>query len=186
MFVISNCARLNELLTISAKYATYHDSVFNKHKSVCLYFKPMHFKIKHVNSIYLNGVKINIDSHCKYLGHIVSDDLSHNRDINKQLRSLYSRSNMLLQTFGACLPNEHLFMTYCGSMYTIQLWCRYTKKQYKKIIVAYNNVFANSLDIIEILVQVVCLLRAEWILLMYMLTEWCIVSEKESTTLKTI
>ncbi len=26
-------------------------------------------------------------------------------------------------------------------MNTIQLWCRYTKKQYKKIIVAYNNVF---------------------------------------------
>ncbi len=50
---------------------------------------------------------------------------------------------MLLQTFGACLPNvkQHLFMTYCGSMYTIQLWCRYTKKQYKKTIVAYNNVF---------------------------------------------
>ncbi len=74
-------------------------------------------------------------------------------------------------------------MTCCGSMYTIHLWCRYTKKQYKKIIVAYNNV---SLDMIDIVVQVVCLLRAEWILLMYILGEWCIVSEKESTTLKTI
>ncbi len=36
-------------------------------------------------------------------------------------------------------------MTYCGSVYTIQLWCRYTKKQYKKIIVAYNNVFLKFL-----------------------------------------
>ncbi len=89
----------------------------------------MHFKIKPVNSIYLNGVRIMIDSHCKYLGHIVSDELSDNRDINRQLRSL---SNMLLLTFGVCLPNvkQHLFMTYCGSMYTIQLWYRYTKKQY--------------------------------------------------------
>ncbi len=54
---------------------------------------------------------------------------------------------MLLQTFGACLPNvkHHLFITYCGSMYPIQLWCRYTKKQYKKIIVAYNNVFRKFL-----------------------------------------
>ncbi len=134
---------LNELLSISAKYATYHDIVFNEHKSVCLYFKSMHFKIKPVNSIYLNGVRIKIDSHCKYLGHIVSDDLSDNMDINKQLRSLYSRSNMLLRTSGECLPNvkQHLFLTYCGSMYTIQLWCGYTKKQYKKIIVAHNNVF---------------------------------------------
>ncbi len=62
---------------------------------MCLYFKPMHFKIKPVNSIYLNGVRIKIDSHCKYLGHIVSVDLSANRDINKQLRSLHSKSYML-------------------------------------------------------------------------------------------
>ncbi len=41
---------------------------------VCLYFKSMHFNIKPVNSIYLNDVMIKIDSHCKYLGHIVSDD----------------------------------------------------------------------------------------------------------------
>ncbi len=62
-------------------------------------------------------------------------------------------------------------MTYYGSMYIIQLWCRYTKKQYKKIIIAYNNVFRNSLDMIDIVVQVVYLLRAEWIVLMYVLEE---------------
>ncbi len=45
--------------------------------------------------------------------------------------------------------------------------------------------FTNSLDMIDIVVQVVCLLRAEWIVLMYMLEEWCTVSKKESTTLKT-
>ncbi len=39
---------------------------------------------------------------------------------------------------------------------------------------------------IDIVAQVVCLLRAEWILLEYMLGKWYIVSEKESTTLKTI
>ncbi len=72
---------------------------------MCLYFKPMHFKIKPVNSIYLNRVRIKIDIHCRYLWHIVSDHLSDNRDINRQLKSLYSRSNMLLRTFGACLPN---------------------------------------------------------------------------------
>ncbi len=55
----------------------------------------MNFKIKSINSIYFNDIKINIDSHCKYLGHIISDDLSTNRDIiNRQLRSLYPRSNM--------------------------------------------------------------------------------------------
>ncbi len=45
---------------------------------------------------------------------------------------------------------------------------------------------ANSLDMLDSVVQVVCLLRAECIPLMYVLGEWCIVSGKESTTLKTI
>ncbi len=135
---------LNELLSISA---TAHDIVFNEHKSVCLYFKPMHFKINPINSIYLSGVRIKIYSHCKYLGHIDSDDLSDNRDINRQLRSLYFRSNMLLRTFGACLPNvkQHIFMTYCGSLYTIQLRRRYSHKDYKKIVCAYNNDFRKFL-----------------------------------------
>ncbi len=90
-------------------------------KNMCLYFRPMYFKIKPVNSIYLNSIRITIDSHCKYSGHVVSDDLSDSRDIDTPLRSLYSRFNMLLQTFGACLPNvkQHLFMACCGSMYTI-------------------------------------------------------------------
>ncbi len=56
---------LNELLSISA---TDHDMCLMRIK-VHLYFKPMHFKIKPVNSIYLNGVRIKIDSYCKYLGH---------------------------------------------------------------------------------------------------------------------
>ncbi len=45
---------------------------------------------------------------------------------------------------------------------------------------------ANCLDMIDIVMQVVSLLRAEWILLLYVLGEWYIVSEKESTTLKII
>ncbi len=98
---------------------------------------------------------------------------------------------MLLQTFGPCHPNvkQHLFLTYCGSMYTIQLLCRNTKKQYKKIRVAYNTfLLTNCLDMIAVAIEVqeACLLTAEWIVLMYVLEEWCTVSEKESTTLKTI
>ncbi len=42
-------------LSISAKYPTDNDNV---HNSVCLYFKPIHFKIKLVNSIYFNGIRI--------------------------------------------------------------------------------------------------------------------------------
>ena len=55
----------------------------------------------------------------------------------------YGRSNVLLRTFGACSYTVKLllFMSYCGSLYTSSIWCKYTKKQYYKMEVAYNNVF---------------------------------------------
>ena len=34
-----------------------------------------------------------------------------------------------------------LFMSYCGSLYSSSIWCKYTKKQYYQMEVAYNNVF---------------------------------------------
>ena len=34
-----------------------------------------------------------------------------------------------------------LFMSYCGSLYTSSIWCRYTKNQYYRMEVAYNDIF---------------------------------------------
>ena len=60
----------------------------------------------------------------------------------------YGRSNMLLRTFGACsyIVKLLLFMSYCGSLYTSSIWCKYTKKQYYQMEVVYNNVFRRFFD----------------------------------------
>ena len=52
-------------------------------------------------------------------------------------------NNMLLRTFGACSYTVKLllFMSYCGSLDTSSIWCKYTKKQYYQMEVAYDNVF---------------------------------------------
>ena len=44
---------------------------------------------------------------------------------------------------GACSYTVKLllFMSYCGSLYTSSIWCKYTKKQYYQMEVVYNNVF---------------------------------------------
>ncbi len=134
---------INKLLSVCGKYAIDHDIVFNENKSVCLYYKPVNFKIMPVYNVQLNGVRIKFEQSCKYLGHVMSDTLYDDKDISRQLRSLYSRCNMMIRTFGACSTEvkSHLFMTYCGSMYTCHLWCKFTKRQFKKICVAYNNTF---------------------------------------------
>ena len=50
---------------------------------------------------------------------------------------------MLLRTFSSCsyAVKLQLFMSYCGSMYTAFLWWDFTKRQYRHLEVAYNNVF---------------------------------------------
>ena len=75
---------------------------------------------------FLNNKCIKKERSCKYLGHIISDNLTENEDIRMQIRSLYARSNMLIRTFGRCSRNvkRQLFMTYFGNMYRAQLWSR--------------------------------------------------------------
>ena len=86
---------------------------------------------------------IPVETSCRYLGHIIANNLNDNEDIRRQLRCFYGRSNMLLCTFEACSYTVKLllFMSYCWSLYTPSIWCKYTKKQYYQMEVAYNNVF---------------------------------------------
>ena len=37
-----------------------------------------------------------------YLGHFINNNLNDNKDIERQLRNFYGKSNMLLRTFGSC------------------------------------------------------------------------------------
>ena len=123
---------LNELLSVTEHFAKKNDIVFNEGKSVCLYFKPKYFHLKPVARFCINNEYIRTDRMCKYLGHnIITDDLSDNDDIRRQLQSLYVKCNMLLRTFGACSPEvkRNLFQSYCGSMYTAHLWCKHIQKQ---------------------------------------------------------
>ena len=82
-----------------------------------------------------------------YLGHIINNNLNDNKDIERQLRNFYGKSNMLLRTFGSCsyAVKLQLFMSYCGSMYTAFLWCDFTQRKYRQLEVAYNNVFRKFL-----------------------------------------
>ena len=134
---------MQKLITECESYAEVYGLKFNELKSVLLSFKPINFKMNPCINICLNGAPIPVETSCRYLGHIIANDLNDNEDIRRQLRCFYGRSNMLLRTFGACSYTVKLllFMSYCGSLYTSSIWCKYTKKQYYQMEVAYNNVF---------------------------------------------
>ena len=113
-------------------FATSHDIKFNESKSVLLVYRPVGLKINPDLHVYMNGKQLKVGEQCRYLGHILCNDMTDNEDIKRQLRSFYGKSNMILRTFGKCsyTVKLRLFMSYCGCPYTMSLWCMYRKKKH--------------------------------------------------------
>ncbi len=135
-----------KLLNVSLEFASKYDILFNEKKTVCIVYMPKYLKFK-APRLVMNDVCINYEVSAKYLGCYMTDDMSDNLDLQRQLRSIYSRGNMLLRKFSHCSYDVkiQLFNTYCTSLYCSQLWNRYTQAQYKKLAVAYNNIFRRFL-----------------------------------------
>ena len=78
---------------------------FNTTKTVCMVFNPRH-KNRIVSESYppfqLSGCRHAYVTSFKYLGHIIENDLSDDRDINREIKSLYTRTNILIRRFSRC------------------------------------------------------------------------------------
>ena len=90
---------------------------------------------------YLSGTALSVCSEITYLGHIIADDLSDDKDIYRPCRRLYAQANMLCRKFSMCsVPVKiSLFRAYCTPLYTAHLWCRYKQGNIRKLTVAYND-----------------------------------------------
>ena len=82
-------------------------------------------------------------SSVKYLGHVISNNLSDDLDIERQRRQLYAQGNTILRKFHMCSIQVKLtlFHTYCSPIYTAQLWWSYKKSSMSKLLVSYHNIF---------------------------------------------
>ena len=90
---------------------------------------------------YLAGTVLSSCSDITYLGHIISNDLSDDKDISRQRRKLYAQANMLCRKFSMCSATVKiaLFRAYCTPLYTAHLWCRYKRGSIRSLTVAYND-----------------------------------------------
>ena len=90
---------------------------------------------------YLSEAVLSVCSEITYLGHIISNDLSDDKDIYRQRRKLYAQANMLSRKFSMCsVPVKiSLFRSFCTPLYTAHLWCRYRQESIRRLTVAYND-----------------------------------------------
>ena len=74
----------------------------------------------------------------------MNNDCSDDSDINRQMGSLYSRSNYVVRNFSNCsveVKRQLFSIAYCSSMYCVALWCNFKKHTNRKLTVACNNSF---------------------------------------------
>ena len=72
-------------------------------------------------------------------------------DITRQIKSVYSRGNILVKHFKHCSNGVkvELFRSYLLNMYCCQLWCNYSVTLYKRLKVAFNNILRALLHIVR-------------------------------------
>ena len=92
----------------------------------------------------------------------MSDKLSDDDDMTRQRNKIYAQGNALIRKFYMCTENVKiaLFKSYCTTLYTSTMWCKYRRESLRQLCVAYNNIFfVNSLTKLGIVVQARCLSR---------------------------
>lgn len=133
---------LRKLVAVCERYAAEHGLKYNSKKSELLIFKAGNRLPKVVPSLVLGGVPLSRVYNFKYLGHVVTETLKDDMDIERERRALAVRGNMLARRFARCAREVKitLFKAFCQSMYTSGLWVSYTQSTYNTLRVQYNNI----------------------------------------------
>jgi len=122
---------LQQLINILGYCAYNIDMSCNVSKTVCMIFPPKDKRKIVAHSfpyLKLNNTELKYVSEFKYLGHIISNDGKDDNDVLREVRSLFTRANILVRRFGRCSVaiKTVLFKTFCMCFYGMELWKCYS------------------------------------------------------------
>lgn len=143
MLLSPSIGGLKILIDICESYARNHKLKYNALKSEYMVFKAGTKSPTYVPPILLDGQELNRVRSFKYLGHLVTEDLRDDAEIERERRALAMRANMIARRFSRCTAQVKitLFKAYCTSLYTCSLWTRYTQRSLNALRVQYNDAF---------------------------------------------
>ena len=100
---------------------------FNTKKTVCMVFNPCDKHKMVCNSFpqfQLAGCYLSFVSQFRYLGHIIENTFSDDSDIHREIKCLFTRTNLLIRRFSRCSMQVKvkLFKSFCICFYNIGLW----------------------------------------------------------------
>ena len=93
---------LQRIPDVCQVYAESHGIIFNCNKTVCLSFRAKGEKSTVTPLLKLGGQYVKSMGHYKYLGIVLDNELSDDKDIQRQLRYQYCAANKLRASFSRC------------------------------------------------------------------------------------
>ena len=135
---------LQDLINVLHVQAGYIDMLCNTKKTCCMVFNPR-CKGKMVSNVFrcftLDGVKLDFVSSFKYLGHILTDTLSDDDDVKREIRNLFVRTNVLRLRYHKCSVRVkiRLFRSFCLCFYGLALWKTVTCSVKRSFKTCYNS-----------------------------------------------
>jgi len=77
----------------------------------------------------------------KYLGHMITNTQCDDDDVHREIRNLFTRTNILARRFAKCSVEVKvtLFKAYCISLYDAGLWSKYKMTTLNKLSSCYNK-----------------------------------------------
>ena len=139
---------MNILLRICENFANDHYITYSTTKTEAMVIKPRGMVFTSPD-IFLGGVAIRYVDQFKYLGHIISNDLTDDADIEREIRNMYIRGNTIVRRFKFLGPEIKcsLFKSYCYCMYTSSLWSNYRQSTLNKLKVCYNDIMRKLMGV---------------------------------------
>jgi len=90
---------LQRILDARRAYAESHATIFNCNKTVCMTFKAKSAKSTATPLLKVGGLNAKSVNQYKYLAIVFDTELSHDKDIQRQLRYQYCSVNKLRASF---------------------------------------------------------------------------------------
>ena len=133
-----------ELLELLDLSATDIGMSINTSKTVCMIFPPYSRKRRldcSFNKFHIRGHAIEFVEYFKHLGHIIENNLSDKKDIEREIRLMFMRTNILKSRFHRCSVTVklRLFRSFCLCLYDVALWCHYSTTTINRLSSVYHK-----------------------------------------------
>ena len=135
---------LPHLLSLLDNHISSIDLTCNTSKTVCMMFCPR--QSSKVVSLCFPSFKLGCHTlqfvkYFKYLGHMISETLSDDDDIKREVQNLFLEPMFCCGVLLNVLPmlKLYFFKTYCICFYDIALWSHYTVRSLNKLMSSYNK-----------------------------------------------